>query len=550
MLVDSYLAQEHSTDAWPPLKIVKFIKFALVKEDKQAYHLGLETVQKDMDAVYGQKSNTSYENLFQNIYNGSLVLFEGRPGSGKTTLMVRASCDWGRENIFESKLVIFVRLRHLNKSRDVYLHNLLQVACPAFTPSDIQGLSLYIEGRLGEDVVFLLDGFDEYAPGTSDENYISKLILKMVYSRSIVILSSRPAATQRFRQNATLWIEIVGFMKEQVLQYINCYFEQNKEKSSSLIKHLEEHENLMNLCYLPLHCAMLVFLYNIGDALPETETDFYRDFTLSLLFRGIRKDKNLKPPHKLKSFDGLSDKKIEAFNKIGKLAFEATVAHQQVFEESEVQGICFNDSSDNEESLGLVVVDRYFAKTGIDETYTFLHLTLQEFLAAVFVSRLSESEQIKVIATKFVEQHLFVTSRFLFGILDYSKKSTKNLFKRMLDATNNAFLHHIQCAYESHSASACTDVVKFHDAGLKFEKINSLDLFCISYVLKAGEYDDIKLSFSECDLGVKDVFLLQGVGNRQLTIRYVVIYLFLIHSHVYTDTLYRQFYYFLSYYSG
>ena len=521
MLVDSYLAQECSTDTWPPLKIVKFIKLALVKEDEQAYHLGLRTVQKDIDAVYGQKNNASYENIFLNINNGSLILFEGRPGSGKTTLMVRASCDWGRAKIFKSKLVILVRLRRLNKSRDVYLHDLVRVACPAFTPEDVQGLSSYIEGRLGEDVVFLLDGFDEYAPGASDDNYISKLILKFMCTRSIIILSSRPAATQRFRQNATLWIEVVGFMKEQVLQYINCYFERNKEKSSSLIKHLEEHENLMNLCYLPLHCAMLVFLYKVDAILPETETEFYRDFTLSLLIRGTRKNVELKPLHKLKSFDSLPDGKIEAFNRIGKLAFEATVARRQVFEESELLGICFNDNSENtSEDLGLVVVDRYFAKSGIDETYTFLHLTMQEYLAAVFVSRLSESEQISTMATLFSHQHIFVTSRFLFGILDYSKENTKILFKQMLGATKDHLLHHIQCACESHSASACTDVVNFHDKNLSFQRINnSSDIFYIAHVIKAYEFDAIELSFSECNFDTDDaVSLLQGVGDRQLSL--------------------------------
>ena len=524
MLVDSYLAQEHSTDAWPPLKIVKFIKLALVKEDEQAYHLGLQTVQKDIDAVYGQKNNASYENIFQNINNGTLVLFEGRPGSGKTTLMVRASCDWGRANIFKSKLVIFVRLRHLNKSRNVDLLDIVRVACPGFTFDDVQGLTSYIERRFGEDIVYLLDGFDEYAPGASDENYISKLILKLVYSRSIIILSSRPAATQRFRQNATLWIEVVGFMKEQVLQYINCYFEQNKKKSSSLIKHLEKHNNLMNLCYLPLHCAMLVFLYNIDATLPETETEFYRDFTLSLLIRGIRKHTNVLP--NIDSFDCLPTREQIVFHKVCKLAFKATLDSRQVFKERELKDICFNNSS--EDSLGLVVIDRYFAKSGTDETYTFLHLTLQEYLAAVFVSRLSESEQIDAIATHFFKQHLFVTSRFLFGILDYSTEITKNLFKKMLDATEYAHLHHIRCACESQSASACTDVVNFHDTCLSFEGVNnSSDIFYITYVLRTVKYVAIELSFSECNFDINDaVSLLQAAVDCQLslTIKYVVLH--------------------------
>ena len=526
MLVDFYLPQEESesTYAWPPLKIVDFVTLALVKQDKQDYHLGLQTPQKDVDSVYGEKTNIRYEDIFQTVDKRCLVLFEGRPGSGKTTLMMRVSCDWGRGIFLKYKLVILVRLRHLSKKRDICLHDLLRVACPAFTPDDVQGLSSYIERRLGEDVVFLLDGFDEYAPGTSDDYYITKLVLKKMYSQSIVILSSRPAATQRFRQRARVWIEVVGFMREQVYQYINCYFEEKKEKSSSLIKHLEDHQNLMNLCYLPLHCAMLVFLYKVDATLPETETEFYRDFTLSLLIRSICKHRNV-PPN-IESFDCFPTSEQLVFHKVCKLAFKATLDSRQIFKERELKDICFNNSSDD--SLGLVVVDRYFAKSGVDETYTFLHLTLQEYLAAVFVSRLSESELIDAIATHFFEQHFFVTSRFLFGILDYSKEITKNLFKQTLDATKHAHLHHIRCACESQSASACTDVVNFHDKSLSFERVNnSSDIFYISYVLKTVKYDAIKLSFTECNFYINDaVSLLQGVGDRQLslTIKYVILH--------------------------
>ena len=534
MLSDFYLSQEdsESTDAWPPLKMVDFVTLALVKQDKQDYHLGLQTPQKDVDSVYGEKTNIRYEDIFQTVDNGSLVLFEGRPGSGKTTLMMRVSCDWGRGTFLISKLVILVRLRHLSKKGDIYLHDLLRVACPAFTPDDVQGLSSYIEGRLGEDVVFLLDGFDEYAPGASDDNYISKLIMKKMYSQSIVILSSRPAATQRFRQRARVWIEVVGFMKEQVYQYINCYFEEKKEKSTALITHLEDHQNL-NLYYLPLHCAMLVHLYNVDATLPETETEFYRDFTLSLLIRGIRKHTNM-PPN-IESFDCLPTSEQIVFHKVCKLAFKATLDSRQVFKERELKDICFSSSS--EYSLGLVVIDRYFAKSGTDKMYTFLHLTLQEYLAAVFVSRLSESEQVDVIATHFFERHLFVTSCFLFGILDYSKELTKILFKRMLVATEDAHLHHIRCAFESRSVSACTDVVNFHNKSLSFQSINnSSDIFYITYVLKTVEYDAIELFFSKCNFDIRDaVSLLQGVVDRQLslTIKYVILDLFmLIHTYL------------------
>ena len=302
-LAGSYLAEESKSDAWPPLKIVDFVQLALVQQEKRARHLDLRTITNDIDEVYGHKTKIEYDELFRNLDHSSLILFEGRPGSGKTTLLVRISCDWAKGKIATTKLFIFVRLRYLDRSKEIYLRDLLLASCRAFSDEDVRGLTSYIEGRLGEDVVFVLDGFDEYGVPADADNFICNLVQKKIFSRSAVILSSRPAATQGFRQSATQWIEVVGFMKEQVMQYIHTYFEHDKEKGLNLEQHLSEHPNVLNLCYLPLYCAMLVFLYEEDSLLPETETEFYKDFTLSSFVRSIRK--NTGNIAKLTSFDQL-----------------------------------------------------------------------------------------------------------------------------------------------------------------------------------------------------------------------------------------------------
>ena len=112
----SYLAEESKSDAWPPVKIVNFVQLALVKQDERTQHLNLRTIKSDIDKVYGQKVNMKYDDLFRNIDHSSLILIEGRPGSGKTTLLVRIACDWAKGNIARSKLIIFVRLRYLDKT--------------------------------------------------------------------------------------------------------------------------------------------------------------------------------------------------------------------------------------------------------------------------------------------------------------------------------------------------------------------------------------------------------------------------------------------------
>ena len=510
----------------------------MIQQKETARHIGLKTVKGDVDAIYGRKTTTDFFDLFMRLEYGSLYLLEGRPGSGKTTLMTYVSYQWAKGQILTAqsvKLVFLVQLRRLGGKDDVCLQDLLQVACSDFSDEDVPKILKYIIKNRGEGVVFALDGFDEYAPGQNPENYISKIIMKKEFQKCIVIVTSRPAATQPFRLIASKWIEVVGFLKEQVIQYVNCYFEQSEEeeKAQPLIKHLKEHPNLMNLCYLPLHCAMLVFLYEEDSVLPNTETEFYHDFTLSILIRSYRKqDEHTKLPPILRSFDHLPDEGSIIFANICKLAFKATVNSQQIFKQSELNDICFNNSV--ESSLGLVVIDRYFFKYGIDESYTFLHLTLQEYLAAVHIARLSESERTKVVSSHCREKSLHVTWRFLFGILDYSKESTANTFKLILDATRgNDFqsyhLLHVQCAYESHHSGACTDVLHFHENNLKFENTGPFDLACIIYVLKNAEYTTkmLRLSFTNSDFSVNDAeTLLKVVDDHQLslTIVYVIMY--------------------------
>ena len=520
-----YLAEESKkSDAWPPLKIVNFVQLALVQQEEHAQHLDLRTPKKDIDEIYGPKNNVTYEELFKNLDHSSLTLIEGRPGSGKTTLLVRISCDWAKKKILTSKLVVFVRLRYLRKSKDVYLYDLLRVACHLST-QDSEGLSSYIESRLGEDVVFLLDGFDEYSVGANENNFICNLVQGRVFSRSAVILSSRPAATQEFRQIARQWIEVAGFMKEQVMKYVDTYFEHDKEKCVQLTTHLEKHPNLMNICYLPLHCAMLVYLYKNDSLLPETETEFYRHFTLSFFVRNFcKKAENVN----LTSIDQLPQEGKKRLNDICHLAFDATIVGRQVFEKSQLSEVCDEESLSDNDNPGLLVVDRCFVKYGVNETYSFLHLTLQEYLSAIYIAGCDDSEQVSIIKThcNSEKQHLFVMWRFLFGLQDYSKESAMIIFKLMLDATHDKHLFHIQSAYESHQSKFCTKVMQFHKHSLEFDGINSIDLPHLTYVLKTAEYANIELSFAQCDFQTDDaVALLNGVGHHQLllTVWYVKI---------------------------
>ena len=516
---------------------MNFVQLALVQQDERAQHIRLKTVRKDIDEVYGKKTNISFDDLFKGVNHGSLFLLEGRPGSGKTTLMLNISCEWGNKEILtEAKVVILVHLRQLSQTGDIYLSQLLEASCNHLSSAEMQCIRSYIERYCGENVVFLLDGYDEYYYSMSEHNIVKKIVMKEMFTKSVVVVSSRPAATVNFRKTATKYVEVVGFFKEQIFQYINTFFG-NNEKASSLIHHLESHPNLLNVCYLPLHCAMLVFLAQEESNLPKTETEFYRLFTLAWMFRCSHK--TVEHPTSLESFDDLKAEDKLQLNNVCHLAFCATLESKQVFTAKEVKDIYkiqISSQPGMQCGLEMLVTDRVFVLTGRRETYSFFHLTMQEFLAArhMYLCILKDHEKVvDIIKRNSGGDRLSVTLRFLCGMMDYSNPATKSIFDSILKATSSNHLFHIHCAYEFQCPLSCTHVFNFHNRSFSLSNLVSSDSASLTYFLENSRYDNIKIKISSCLFDVREYeALLLAFGDRQISLelKYVARLIMIIYS--------------------
>ena len=534
----AYYQRQVDERAWPPIKATNFINLALIK-DQTSWH---KTVQESVDQIVGDKENTSYYDMLNDIDKSRFILLEGRPGCGKTTLMNKISRDWSNGKILKSKLLIFVPLRRLNHEPDRKLSTIIRIACPNLSPDDLKQLVSSIKKDQGKSIVFAFDGLDEYKPIHYELNRFLSLFWKkkalrakredlfdLIQAKSLqnalVILSSRPIASKDFRQYAGKRLEVLGFLKPQVIEYVYHYFDNDREKAQQLVSHLEQHPNLMNMAYLPLHCAMLVFLYEDGIPLPETETEFYKHFTLSTLVRSLRKRNILKDDFSLSSFSDLPCDDKRLFDVVCQLAFEATIASKQVFTYSELKHklLKVGGMLPGESGLGFIVIDRYFMRYGLDETYTFLHLTFQEYLAAVHIAGFNEHKLREFVKTQIFPRGnsalLSVVWRFLCGMLDYTNPNATEAFQNLM-ARGTDPIFKFQCSYESQQSSTCIHIIRTLQGELKFTSVNlsPSDCTAIGFAVQKCP-DEVYIIFQDCDLSYEGAFsLFQHIGQHQFSL--------------------------------
>ena len=169
--------------AWPPTNKTQYINLALIKTDQVinfAKELLHQTIRGSIDDIMKDKDNIKYDDVFTEVEEGARLVFEGRPGCGKTTMMNKVSQDWAKWKIFSSYLLFLVHLRRLENQWDIDLETLLRSTPVTFSDEGFQHICTQIESNHGAGVVFALDGLDEYCPDKKKckSTFIHKLIIR------------------------------------------------------------------------------------------------------------------------------------------------------------------------------------------------------------------------------------------------------------------------------------------------------------------------------------------------------------------------------------
>ena len=514
VLVDRYCAQpEIPEDSWPPRSSNTYINLALIRQGniEMAGEYARNTIQGDMDDVLANKDSIKYEDVFTDLESGTRLLIEGRPGSGKTTLVHKFSRDWGMGNcrlrLKNIKLLFLVHLRGFFNNPHIKLCDIVR---QYYLQDNMVKEILEMDG---EGLCFILDGLDEYRPKQKNSTFIFKLIKKEHLPKAVVIVASRPAATAKLRKIATKQIETVGFLKKQIIEYIEKYPFSSVCKSADLHKYLKQHPNVHHMCYLPIHAAMVCYLFNVmGNKLPRTETEMYKKFTVQTILRTLKRtDEDVN----LKSVNALTGKEKDVFLDICKLASDKVISSRQALEQSELCDLIGNISGGNE-CMGLITVDSIASECGFDKLYTFLHLTFQEYLAAYHISNLKEEKQLKIINDYCGKKHMGVVWKFYCGLVDFDRQEQR--LKKIMSEKDDLF--NVHCAFESQQTITCNCAVKCSALTFRNHFLTPSDMTAIGYVIKNSECPVEKVVLDKCKMGQEGVeALMDEAGDKILSVK-------------------------------
>ena len=205
-----------------------------------------------------------------------------------------------------------------------------------------------------------------------------------------IILTTRPVAKATLESicqpQIDKHVEIIGFTEEERVRYITEVFSKEPELQLNFLKYMFLVPHIKSMMYIPLNCAIIAQVYYESQSshhltIPRTRTQLYKALTHSLLVRHIKmKESNCEY---LSMFpEGLDKDNIKRFKALAKFAFDTYHKGKSrkvtFFKEDVPEGLVhfgfMNESTE------------MYAGKGVEQTFSFLHLSLQEYLAALHLA--------------------------------------------------------------------------------------------------------------------------------------------------------------------
>lgn len=404
-----------------------FINLAIIKDkeekqkdekipEKQIYDSNWETIHKPKDTI----------ELKDLIKTSKKSLIYGKAGIGKTTLCKYISYMWATGKLYKDfEYVIYLPLRAWSSPR------LKEEIRKYYTSQYPEEIILDIENN--DKILFLFDGYDELKADKKLEFKTAVKDSKLIH----YIITSRPYGYQGKSFSVDEHFETIGFTDENVDSYIDKFFKKDDKKSQSLKNYLRSNISIKHIAYIPLMLEMVCSLWEEDEFVNSlTMTELYFDVVENMLKKHNSHNQEVSKPQN----------RDKIYKVLGKVALESLKKQKIFFDYKFLMGILLEKEisvlEKNAVSSGFMRSD-CSEEDILDTNLEFIHLTFQEYFAALYVASLSKVEQSEIIRDWKFYPHMQMFFAFLGGLI----KDKNFFFDELFNKGNNIFAYNVAYIY-------------------------------------------------------------------------------------------------------
>ena len=371
------------------------------------------------------------------------VLVEGAPGIGKSTLAWEVCHKWEElESVKQFELVVLVRLREKKAQEAHCLDDLL----PCDATTNMKELLAAI-GE-GDGMLIVCDGFDELPCEQRQEGSVYIDLLKgRLLAEATIIVTSRPSVSAELwslcQHNIDRHLEVIGFTREDIKRFAESVF--SGDILAGFLSYITSNPPIYGMMYIPLNAVFVALIYqdsyDTDMPFPTTMTQLFDALICGLIRRHLVStcrvsSKYCMPPslQRTEDISKLPPVVAQQLLQLAKVAYESLCRKRFVFtnlgEDFEHLGTMKKTTSVN-------------VCTGPGCSYSFLHLTLQEYLTALHIAIVNPSgfELVEWLKEGFVV-------RFLAGMYRHGDCHSHPVYQELVQELVYQRLQLVHCAYE------------------------------------------------------------------------------------------------------